>query len=605
MSLLFDKYVPQEGFNTIFSDVKNCEIVSRPSEAGFDHQLFFLKKRYWLETDWTDLTLSWTIIWTTKFNNKWYLYTTAGNVYSFDGNTLSLISAWLTIDTTNYDENVIQVSYVWGGRYPNTSTEYTVSSYNSTTWVITFSETTLTTSFVGKYMYISSWGTGKYQQKYISACPANNQLTPSTVFQIAPVAWDKVQIYNSMEQQIMFPQIRKWTSDSDKTFVYTLDIYGNVYYRYFPEKRMLKNWDNRVVQLISNKTWLVFSSNADYEIPILTTVTFGNSRAINMDVYGWYLIVFFDNKVWLIKKDIIDSSTWTFAYLYQDLLDVGLYSRNSYLIQWGNLYIFGSDKRLYAVDISSVTLWDIIGKLDDQWQILINYFNDFDWGDVRLLYDDWIIKVIYRSTTSKTSIYKYYPWTKSRIVDNYPFNNNFHWSIFKSWSDKFTIKDNIICRFAWNTDMWTPIDQRIKLYWPVQWMFDQFTLILTKIRLWYAGRKIWWRINLTVGWLRKNEYSWDIESIDVVNEINSAVEADGTVWSNIIGEFMAWWENEYYNAWYFSEMLDISFRIGKRWTYFTIELVNDTEKDLTLWAIITYYNWDNPLVTYNKWVLSN
>ena len=50
MGLLFDKYIPQEGLNSIFSDMQNCEIEVRPSQEWYNAPYFYLRKRKGLQT---------------------------------------------------------------------------------------------------------------------------------------------------------------------------------------------------------------------------------------------------------------------------------------------------------------------------------------------------------------------------------------------------------------------------------------------------------------------------------------------------------------------------------------------------------------------------
>lgn len=64
-----------------------------------------------------------------------------------------------------------------------------------------------------------------------------------------------------------------------------------------PERKRLTFWDNRVVQLTKDSQALLFSSNIDYEIPITTSVTFGNAKALNIVPYGGYIICFFEKKI--------------------------------------------------------------------------------------------------------------------------------------------------------------------------------------------------------------------------------------------------------------------------------------------------------------------
>lgn len=54
---------------------------------------------------------------------------------------------------------------------------------------------------------------------------------------------------------------------------------------------------------------------------------------------------------------------------------------------------------------------------------------------------------------------------------------------------------------------------------------------------------------------------------------------------------------------YFSQYLDIGYRIGKKWSHFEFEILNDTDKQLYFCWCETQYNPDNPFVIYNLGVI--
>lgn len=54
----------------------------------------------------------------------------------------------LTYNSTDYQEDALVVSYLGGGRYPNDTTERTVSSYTPSTMTLVIAETTLTTAMI-------------------------------------------------------------------------------------------------------------------------------------------------------------------------------------------------------------------------------------------------------------------------------------------------------------------------------------------------------------------------------------------------------------------------------------------------------------------------
>lgn len=365
-------------------------------------------------------------------------------------------------------------------------------------------------------------------------------------------------------------------------------------------------WDNRVLQLTDDRQAMMASSNIDYEIPILNSVSFWNSKAKNMAAYGWYLIVFFENKVWLVKKDIVNAESWEFNYTYQDLLDVWLYSRESFLVQWGNLYIFADDKRLYSVDLTTVSLWEIIWKLEDQWGTLINYFDKFDGWTVRMYHQSWTLYLAYRSPEWWSEVFKYYDTFKAWLQDKYEYSWNFMNFLYTLKQDKYIPCGNLIYKMSGLNDDWKEIEQHIKVYWPVEWMHDLFTMVMAKLRLGLSEDGIWWYVRTTVWWFRPFTKNRNLEDLMIIKEINTFVDRDWTMGSDTTGNVMFWWEGslklkELLEK--FSEIIDVSFKVGKKWTYFTIELINTTDRQLMLWAIVPYYNTDNPLAHYNKWVM--
>ena len=563
-------------------------------------EAYFTDKDWYIEVDWNaSNTYSWH--YTRSYNSKTDEWTTETWMIWFHINTTTP----LYIDQENYDDCMLIVDYLGWGIFPTESSVYTVKSYDSNTWVVTLNESTLSESFLWKNAYIQSWWDARYQTRSVSAVTSNTFTTPAW-FTLPPTAGDKVVFYNSMEQQLWIPQIRKGSWKDDVKYLLAYDRSWNVMWRYIPQKRNIVMWDNRVLQLTQDRLTMVPSSNQDYEIPIMNYTSFWNSKAKNMAPYGWYLIVFFEDKIWLIKKETINAETWEFNYTYQDLLDVWLYSRESFLIQWGNLYIFANDKRLYSVDLSTISLGEIIWKLEDQWSTLINYFDKFDWWTVKMYYQSWTLYLVYRSTEWWSEVFKYYETFKAWIQDKYEYSWNFMNFFYTLKQDKYVPAWDTIYKMSGLNDDWKEIEQHIKVYWPVEWMHDLFTLVMAKLRIWLAEDWIWGKVKATVGWFRPFSKYRNLEDLDIVKEINTFVDRDWTMGSDRTGNVMFWWEGslslqELLEK--FSEIIDVSFKVGKKWTYFTIELINTTNRQLKLGAIVPYYNTDNPLAHYNKWVM--
>lgn len=590
----FDK--EYKNFSFSFS---NFEILSQ-EKLFFYIEVYFTTKDWYIEIDWWNTnTYDWFS--TKKYNSKKEEWENVEWMIGF--------FVWSTlplhIDQENFDEGILLVDYLGWGLYPSDDAEYTVTAYDKSKGIVTVKESTLDDKFIGKYMYVKEWGNAKYQERAVSLITNKNQITTPAGFANEPEPWDKIVFYKKMEQQIRIPQIRKWKSEADKKRVFTYTRNWDVAWRFMPKKRNLVFRDNRIFQLTDDYQSLIASSNIDYEIPILNYVSFGNSKATNIAAYGGYLIVFFRNKIGLVKKDIVNQETGEFAYSYQDLLDVWVYSKESFLIQGGNLYVFADDKRLYSVDLTTVSLGEIIGKLNDEWATLINFFDKFDWWTVKMHFQSWILYLVYRDKKGYSQVFKYYDAFKSWIQDRYEYSWNFFNFLYTLKQSKYVPCWNKVYRMAGVNDDWKPINQKIKLYWPVQWIYDLFTLIMCKIRLGLSQKWIGGKVILTVGWYKPFKKTRDISELDIIKEINEIVDKDWTIGSGLFGNSMFGGDDG--SFWklgeMFSEIIDISVKIGKKGSYFTIELENQTDRQLIVWGIVPYYNTDNPLTTYNKWVL--
>lgn len=761
---VFDKYIPQEWFNTIFSEVKNSEITTRPSGKWFQNPQFYFKKRPGLKTK-TGINgnvwdTKWNILASKDFNGKMYMYTDQWYIYTFDWSILQPIIAnsakvaqitpavdftlnaaasvvwlwqeftttaktlvsninvklkrdltasssivltmyvttaadkstvvstsrttyttpditdtysiksfffdnlelatatkyffyivasntnwtsrvysqyatpstyvshnafsynWTTFTSQNwtmwfeviwtapliydnsiYDEDILEVNYLSASRYPDAATEYTVTAYNTTTWEVTVSGTPFSpaTNFIGKYMYISSWSTAKYQQRWITDCPTSSKLLPSSTFNIDPQVWDKIQIFDSILPQLRFPQFRKWTTSPDTWFLFALDNAWWTKWIYMPERKRLTFWDNRVIQLTKDSQALLASSNIDYEIPITTTVSFGNARALNIVPYWWYIICFFEKKIWLVKKDIIDSATWTFAYLYQDILNIWAYSKNAFLVDSGELYVFGSDRRFYSVDLSAISLWEVIAKPVDIWDTLVNYFDALSWWDIKMYYANWNINIVWRGVSSSI-IFKYNKYYKWRIVDDYAFGWNFFSFFYRVASQRFTAKANTIYEIAWLSDAWLNYTQNIQIYGPVQSLFDISQMTIIKVMFWFDGvNKISAEWTLTLWWYSLVVKKRSFDKLNPFNTINSAIDSDGTIW------WSQFWEVQYgWSSWssqtpaeLFPEKFDVSKKIGLNFSYFKLDISNSNEAQM-------YFGGVEPIMnTHNAQFVSN
>lgn len=680
MATLTDKFLPTEWLNTIFVDIVNCDIITRPSQEWFLHSLYYLRKRNGLFTqiEWEvwQWELDGEIGGAGYFNNVIYPYSKNGSIYNFDGSELTQEKTGLHYDGVDYSYRTLDIAAYGGGRYPDEYTYYTVSSYDNINAEITINETLTTTQqaeIVGKYVYVKT-GPAQWGSRAVESVPANNRIKLASWYSVDPTTGNLLYIYNKQITQTLFPQLRQWDTDgytftvtgvttapvagdvyTNNSFEYTVvsvdiswgnwtivttgtgdpelagtltrdswsgdasitfadsdigierllsrDTEWNYNFLYFPNDRRIVKWDNRVFGLHKNRNTILPHNSQDPElVDTSLIVPLGSANAQNVDVFSGYLIVFFEDKIGLFKK--VDLWGWSFVYQYQDILSFWLFSENSYIIYWGNFYVFANDRRFYSISISSTSGGDILAVAEDQGQIMVNYFSQISGGDVRFTYSFGVLRLIH-VTDEWTNVYKFTETYKSWLRDTYSQGWNLFQFLYNIDNVEYTCFDNSLYSLSWLLDVDENIDQRIRMVWPLQTFNDQFMIVKTKIRLWFGGEnQLWGRLVMKIGWNEVTTVESDIAKLWIIDQINQAVWWAWTMGSGVMGDLLMWgepwiWEIDEY----ISEYIDIFQNIGKSWTYFDYEIINDTEKQLFFgWAQIIYQT-ESPNVVYNKNVI--
>lgn len=619
MAFLFEKYIPTQWINSSFVEIFNCDIDVRPSKRWFLHPIFSLKKREWLDAkrneQWDPLwEAAWDIEGSIKVNSNIYSYTNQNNVYEFDWDNLSSMSNYgnTRVYSNQFKNEPINISYVWWGRYPNASTTYTVVAY---TWAtaeieISWAPSSQVQNMVGKFIYITS---GSWQRQIaqvdrvdVTWAPWSSLIYLDQEFNIAPSASDTFIVYNKLTDQVWFPQLRKWLSWNDINFLYSQDFDWYSHHWYVPNAYKIVRWDNRLFFLHQNRYSILPTDTRDYEQILLTKIIrLGTQNILNIDVYGWYLFVFFSDRIGIIRKVVVDQATQDFVYIYQDLLDLWLYSENSYLIQGNDLYIFANDNRLYSVSIDVWGNGEVVWDTTDQWVSMVNYFSQLSWWEVYFNYNSGVLYMHHKiNNPDGTTIFKFNTTYQCWIVDEYSFAGNFYDKLYDIWPNRFIYKDNLFLTFWWTTDLWENIDQRIRIYWPVEPMMTLITLLQIKIRLWFDWTAMWWKVKLSIWWYRQYRQESDIKDLDIIDKINQYALWGGTMGSYVFGDPLMWWQPWFWELQdYFSEFLDIWFRVWKKWSHFVFEIQNDTPYQLYVAGIETQFNTENNFFIYNKWVL--
>jgi len=677
--MLQDKFLPAEWLNTIFVDILNCDIITRPSQQWFLHPLYFLKKRNGLQT----VTVGGTNQWLTTGNITGasynslniYPYTASWYLYKFDGSTITTLTSATSYNGTDFTYKTIDVAFgSW--RYPDKYTRFTVASYDAINAEITINETLSAwqqLAMVSKYVYVKASSTAQWWFRAIESIPSSTKIRLTSWFWTSPWAWDTLFIYDALVSQTLYPQLREWASGSYKFYVtwvsvtptasatytnngYTFTVVstdiswwnwtiiatwtwapqlaGNlsksawtwdatiafydsdnwqdrlvwkdtnevINYLYFPNDRKLVKWDNKLIWLHKNRQYIIPHNSEDIEIILSTKlVNLGTAQAMNIDVFSWYLIVFFADKIWILKKTITDPSTQDYAYVYQDLLNFWLFSENSYIIYGWNFYVYANDNRLYSISISSTSWGDILAKADDQWMIMVNYFSTISAWDVRFTYMSGTLRLIH-DTGTETNVYKYIENYKAWIRDTYPQYWNlflFHYNIDDT---EFICHANSIYAMLWIKDIATNITEKIQIYGPVQSFNDIFMLTAFKIRLWFDGiSPIWWKLKLNVGGSYKYYIEKDITTLNVIDLINQYIIWWGMMWWWLQWDYIIWgWEGIGQIEDYFAEFIDIKFVVWKEWSRFDLVIENSDDTQLFFGWAVALYTQNNPEVLYVK-----
>jgi len=73
------------------------------------------------------------------------------------------------------------------------------------------------------------------------------------------------------------------------------------------------------------------TDSTDLETILTTKIIPSSSQIMNIDSYSGYFVIFYQDKIGILRKTITNTSTQDFVYTYQDIASVGLYSAQSYI----------------------------------------------------------------------------------------------------------------------------------------------------------------------------------------------------------------------------------------------------------------------------------
>lgn len=595
-----EPYVVEQADSLVFSEVINCEEDVRSSGKGKEHDIRVYKKRLGLQGNENWETEGNIVTWF-SVGNEIFLYTDEAKVYSFDGNELTdLEISDLVYDPDKALPEIFQLAFLGGGRFPDDATEFTVSSYGWTT--ITIDETVLDSEYIGKYVYIASWGDLRdWQYAAIQDVPNNNQITVDVDFDINPQNWDKLRVFNDIRTQLWFPQLR---NSNDEEEILALDLDYNQMFWYFPNNKKLALFDNRVVSLHRNRTTILVSTNRNYEVIDLSKlITNLSQEALNIDTHNSYVMIYFKTAIGLLRKEVIDQITGDFIYKYQDgFKNLWLYSEESFFSTGSNLYIFTNFKRLYSVDIETSTVGEVTLREQEQGRELYKYFDNLPpWkvkffrtlGSLRMVH---IPDELWKTTVFRLENDKWY-------VDEYDKKENFMWFFASLGSHDYTCHENKIYRRAWLLDDGENIRQYIKMYWPASFLDRQFWLYQVRYIIGVNGKPLDANFRVSVWGIVQSKSEADLQSLEYIQSINEHVEG-WSMWSLQTWDEIMWWEPWIWDPLdYYWEYQTAVQKVWRQWTYYAVEIINDTANDFVLRNVLIDVVPTNPTTVMNKYVM--
>lgn len=577
-----EPYVVEQADSLVFSEVINCEEDVRPSWVGKEHDMRVYKKRLGLAGNPNWITDG-NIISGFSVGDKVFMYTDEGKVYTFDGNTLTDLEIEdIIYDSSKALPDIFQVAFLWWGRFPDEATEYTVTWYSGTT--ITISETDLDAEYIGKYVYIATSDDAQWQYAGIQDIPNNNQIRVDVDFAVNPANWDKLYIYNDIRTQLWFPQLRR---ESDEEEILALDLDENVMFWYYPNNKKFTLFDNRVVSLHRNNTSILVSANRNYEIIDLTKIITNLSQeALNIDTHNSYVMIYFRTAIGLLRKEVIDQITGDFIYKYQDWFkNLWLYSEESFLSTGSNLYIFTNFKRLYSVDIETSTVGEVTLREEEQGRELYKYFDDLPPGRVKFYRSLGTLRMVHiPNEIGKTTVFRLE--NDKWYVDEYNKIDNFMWFFNSLGSFDYTCHENKVYRRSGLLDDWENIRQYLKMYWPASFIDRMFMVYQIRYLMGVNGNPMYAKFIVSTGGTVQVKQEVDLDSLDIVWEINNDVSA-WPMWSNNMWDETMWWEPWVWDPLnYYGEYIMLSQKVGRQWWYCTVEIINDSEKDFVLRQVL-------------------
>lgn len=602
-----EDFIATKWFNSIFSELRNFELVQNPTEDGFMSDTATLKKREWLYTEqwvgWvynrqTDDVIRWKIVvWGVAF-----VWDDSCNVYRFEKDNNSYVLSKVYDNPGNEStikeirQKAIKIPYL--SKYVSSWTADKVLStnddWNWDTKLVVNEDGTFTADSVGQYIYFtnSASAQARGQIRQIMEYIDWKTVLLSTMFYWDPIDWEvdeAWETYETIDEVIVFNNIRNsnwlvlcvWVHDNEAHFrnLGGLDI-------------EIFEWRYRYI----NSYWTSLGwSVASWEFEILDPDTI---RGASLDA-RWqkmeslvltknYLLVNQENSmsvVWQIAATEDESPVFNLNTI---LTGDSAWGVDSLYYEWWLYYLWKNGVFKWW-DIVAVSSNIIYWETKNQWFVISRFLKEINDKTFVRLYDYGDGSIIQYINGWKTTMLVYNSLYEWRIPATYNMEiydkfEQFFWDLLICVGDK-------VCIRWWNNDLWEDIKVRVVVSWSDGYINSLFSLKKIKLSLGYYDNVVKFKMRLDLwGSVFESKVEKDANGVEYL------------VRHNVVGSNQGLWYIPF-GFWAFGGQWTLGqpniARVGLVWipiwrkcSYYTLALENIDNYDLNIvWISVLTEGW--------------
>lgn len=514
---VLEPIIPQQWWMQQFSYVENFVIKQKPAEDWFRKLEFSLVKRDWTSTDDAWVT-EWEIVWHIKYENKIYVWDDLGKIYRYWNNgwnfqfdkifdntddEYSLFTK--NVNWTPVRQKAIRIPYLsW------LSASWTVVTAPNTPWSTPYTLVTTEAIFsqdsVNKYVYVpvtdalDALQAGRFQFARITKYNSTTSVDLEFAFlgwELSVVAWNKIEVYDSIANNILFNNIRK-TEEIDWVDITTTvcindsdELSPEITYRsIYGDDILYLEWK---VWTVNN--WLSISASIPWLLEVVDSLSVlwdTRSRGtrnfqdsiLAIEDYQKYIFVFFSDSISVIRQIAYDADSGETLYWFNQAISwMTLFSPTSLGKKSWALFIVNKDKQMGTISVNPISESTFTVEFSDQGYLMQDLFDEniIEWDLVFIASDNITTNIVVAKLT-ETIVYRYYPVYQRWLPQRYPFRINTWFQRFFGY-DYYTTWGSLV-RWKWDDDLWANIPQTLSIVWPQTEWQDGRLCYMQQIVLW-------------------------------------------------------------------------------------------------------------------------